>query len=71
MPTRWPGSKGWAWKTLSGSAATQSNDLLVTSLVSVKVGDVITVSGVVSTDKDFTAGYNYKVMVEDAVLAKP
>lgn len=55
----------------SGSAAAQSNDILVTSQVSVKVGDVITVTGVVRTDKDFTAGYSYKVMVEDATLVKP
>jgi hypothetical protein len=55
----------------SGSAANQSNDLLVTSSATVKVGDVITVTGLVRTDKDFTAGYSYKVMLEDATLVKP
>ena len=55
----------------SGSAANQSNDLLVTSSATAKVGDVITVTGVVRTDKDFTAGYSYKVMLEDATLVKP
>jgi len=55
----------------SGSAANQSNDILVTSHATVKVGDVVTVSGVVRTDKDFTAGYSYKVMLEDATLVKP
>lgn len=55
----------------TGSAATQNNDILVTSSATTKVGDVITVTGVVRTDKDFTAGYSYKVMVEDATLVKP
>jgi len=55
----------------TGSAASQTNDILVTSSATAKLGDVITVSGVVRTDKDFTAGYSYKVMVEDAVLVKP
>jgi len=55
----------------SGNTAVQSNDILVTSSAPAKVGDVITVQGVVRTDKDFTAGYSYKVMLEDATLVKP
>jgi hypothetical protein len=34
----------------------------------VKVGDVVTMTGVVAVDKDFTAGYAYPVMVENAKL---
>jgi hypothetical protein len=41
-------------------------DLTVTTTATVKVGDVITVEGKVSLDKDFGAGYLYKVIVEDA-----
>jgi hypothetical protein len=33
-----------------------------------KVGDVVTVKGVVHTDRDFGSGYAYKVLIEDAAL---
>jgi len=49
----------------TGSAADGSNDILVTSSGNTKVGDVITVTGVVRVDKDFGAGYAYKVLIED------
>jgi hypothetical protein len=52
----------------SGSAADNTNDLLVTTADSAKVGDVVTVSGAVHTDRDFGSGYSYKVIVEDATL---
>jgi hypothetical protein len=41
-------------------------DLTITTSATVKVGDVITVEGKVALDKDFGAGYFYKVIVEDA-----
>ena len=50
---------------------TQSNgefDLLVTSTDATQVGQVITVEGTVSINKDFGAGYSYKVMLEDAKI---
>ncbi len=49
----------------SGSAADGSNDLIVTTTEVLKVGDVVTMKGVVRTDKDFGAGYKYKVIVEE------
>ena len=52
----------------SGSAADESNDILVTSAAETKVGDIITVKGTVHTDKDFGAGYAYKVLIEEATL---
>lgn len=52
----------------TGSEADNSNDILVTSANQTKVGDVITVKGVVHTDKDFGAGYAYKVLIEDATV---
>lgn len=52
----------------SGDAAKETNDLLVTTQAATKVGDVVTVSGVVRTNKDFGSGYTYKVLVEDATL---
>ena len=52
----------------SGNAAKETNDILVTTQALAKVGDVVTVSGVVRTNKDFGAGYTYKVLIEDATL---
>jgi hypothetical protein len=54
----------------SGSAADGTNDVLVTSANTVKVGDVVTMKGVVRTDRDFGAGYSYKVFVEEGALQK-
>jgi hypothetical protein len=52
----------------TGTAADGTNDLLVTSDAVAKVGDVITVTGTVAVDKDFTAGYAYAVMIEGAKI---
>lgn len=52
----------------SGAAAQNTNDILVTTKSEAKLGDVVTVTGVVRTDKNFGAGYVYPVMVEDATL---
>ncbi|MCF6346713.1 MAG: hypothetical protein L3J20_00235 [Flavobacteriaceae bacterium] len=45
-------------------------DVTVTTNDIVEVGDVITIEGKVSLDKDFGAGYVYKLIIEDAVLIK-
>jgi hypothetical protein len=52
----------------SGSKAAKDNDLTVTTDVVAKVGDVVTVTGTVSVDKDFGAGYAYPVIIENAKL---
>ncbi len=52
----------------SGSAADNSNDLLVISMNEVKIGDVVTAKGTVRTDKDFGSGYAYKVIIEEATF---
>lgn len=52
----------------SGSSANGTHDLLVTTTGQTKPGDVVTVQGVVHTNKDFGAGYAYKVLVEDATI---
>ena len=54
----------------TGSDADYSNDVLVTTNEQAKVGDVVLVKGVVRNDKDFGAGYAYKVLIEDGVLQK-
>jgi hypothetical protein len=53
----------------SGSDAAGTNDILVTTTAPAKLGDVVTVSGVVHTNKDFGAGYAYKVLIEEATLS--
>ena len=66
-----PGIMGKNWIHLrdgSGSEADNSNDILVTSANQTKLGDVVTVKGIVRTDKEFGAGYNYKVLIEEAAL---
>ena len=52
----------------TGAAADSSNDVLVTTKDQAKIGDVVTVTGVVRTNKDFGSGYAYKVLIEDAKL---
>jgi Tfp pilus assembly protein FimT len=52
----------------SGSEANGTNDILVTTTAASKVGDIVTVKGIVRTEKSFGAGYDYKVLIEDATL---
>jgi hypothetical protein len=52
----------------SGAVENETNDVLVTTTGSAKVGDIVTVKGTVHTDKDFGAGYVYKVLIEEATL---
>jgi hypothetical protein len=54
----------------SGSAASKTDDLLVTTQQTVAVGDVVLVHGTVRTNQDFGAGYAYDVLVENATLGK-
>lgn len=66
-----PGIMGKNWVHLrdgTGSAADESNDLLVTTKSETKLGAVVTAKGIVRTDKDFGAGYSYKTLLEEATL---
>ena len=66
-----PGIMGRNWVHLrdgSGSAADYTNDILVTTQNPANVGDIVTAKGIVRTDKDFGAGYAYKVLIEEATL---
>ena len=53
----------------SGTSDAHNNDLTVTLDAVVKVGDVVTLSGVLGTNKDFGAGYAYDAIVEKAVIS--
>jgi hypothetical protein len=50
----------------TGKAADGSNDLTVTTSDDLKVGDIVTITGTVGIDRDFTAGYAYPVIIENA-----
>lgn len=54
----------------SGSVTDNSNDILVTTTNKAKIGDVVTVKGIVRTNQDFGAGYSYKVLIEEATFQK-
>jgi starvation-inducible outer membrane lipoprotein len=53
-----------------GSGADGTNDLTVTTTTTPlpKIGDTVVISGTVVVDKDFGMGYQYPVMIEDAVV---
>ncbi|MBU0730315.1 MAG: DNA-binding protein [Proteobacteria bacterium] len=52
----------------SGDPAKNTHDLVVTSSSAPNLGDVITIEGILAADKDFGAGYKYKVLVEEAAI---
>lgn len=54
----------------SGTTKDGTNDLTVTTSASVKVGDVVTISGKLTTEKDFGSGYAYAAIVENATVTK-
>ena len=54
----------------SGVAKDGTNDLTVTTSGTVNVGDIVTISGTLATDKDFGSGYAYDAIVENAIVTK-
>ena len=50
----------------SGSPSKKDNDLTVTTSTSAKVGDTVLVTGIVTLNKDFGAGYKYTIILDDA-----
>jgi hypothetical protein len=59
--------KNWA-HVQDGTGAAGTNDLTVTTLSTVKVGDRVLVEGVVTIDKDFGYGYKYSVVIDNATI---
>ncbi|MCC7241702.1 MAG: OB-fold nucleic acid binding domain-containing protein [Acidobacteria bacterium] len=57
----------------SGSEGDRTNDLTVTTGTEVKMGDVVTATGILGLDRDFGAGYAYAAILESAtvVIAQP
>ena len=49
----------------SGNASDGTNDIIVTTQDTPEVGSVVTASGTLYKDKDFTMGYFYSVIIEE------
>jgi hypothetical protein len=54
----------------SGSATGKDEDLTVTTQDTAAVGEVVTATGTVFTDRDFGSGYTYPVILEEAKLSR-
>jgi len=52
----------------SGDPGKGNDDLVVTTATVPAVGNIVTVSGKLSSDKDFGYGYSYEAMIEDATV---
>jgi len=57
------------WIHLADGSA-DDYDFVITSNVSVSVGQTVAFEGLISTNKDFGAGYTYALLMEDAVTIK-
>ena len=56
----------------TGSEKQKTRDLVFTTSdkVTLKVGDVVTISGTLAKDKDFGSGYKYSVIIEKSKIGK-
>lgn len=52
----------------TGDAKKDTDDLTVTSKQTARVGDQVTISGVVVVNRDFGRGYLFPVLIEDASI---
>ena len=51
-----------------GTGDANNNNLIVTSKQTAKVGDQVTISGVVALNRDFGGGYTYALLIEEASI---
>jgi hypothetical protein len=66
------GIMGRNWIHLQdGSGTERELDFTATSEEEVKVGDVVTLEGMITLDKDFGAGYFYEVIMENSRIVAP
>lgn len=68
-----PGIMGKNWLHIqdgTGDPAKNTHDLVITSAEIPEKGEVVTIAGVMSADKDFGFGYKYAVIVEDATIKR-
>jgi hypothetical protein len=52
-----------------GTGAAGANDLTVTTQDVARVGDQVVVTGVVTVNRDFGAGYSYPLILEEGAVA--
>ena len=64
------GKKWTHLKDGTGKPADGTSDLVVTTKESAKAGEVVTVKGVVRTDVDIGMAVTYRMLLEDATLAR-
>jgi hypothetical protein len=62
--------RNWVHLRDGTGSAGKDNNITITTLDSVTVGEVVVVKGVVRVDKDFGHGYAYPVIVEEAKITK-
>lgn len=51
-----------------GTGDANSNNLIVTSKQTANVGDQVTISGLVTVNRDFGSGYTYPLLIEEASI---
>jgi len=51
-----------------GSGDASTNNLIVTSKQTAKVGDQVSISGLVVLNRDFGSGYMYPLLIEEATI---
>ncbi|MBP5985783.1 MAG: hypothetical protein KA538_01200 [Azonexus sp.] len=52
----------------TGDAGAGTNNLIVTSKQTAKVGDQVSISGVAVLNRDFGSGYMYPLLIEEATI---
>jgi hypothetical protein len=62
-------NKNWV-HIVDGTEFDGKKDLGLTTLDTVKIGDIVTFKGTIILDKDFGSGYIFPVLLEDAVIIK-
>ena len=53
-----------------GSSNSGEFDFTITTAEEAKVGEIITVEGIITLDKDFGAGYFYSIIMENGTVSK-
>jgi len=62
---------GSTWLTLAdGTGSAPDNTLRITTQDEATIGETLTATGTVRTDRDLGAGYKYKLLLEDAALTR-
>ena len=58
------------WVHLRDESIQDDTDLTVTTSENIKVDDIVMLQGKIALNKDFGAGYEYEIILEDARVVK-